>query len=276
VGRGKLTVASGGPPLYHAGMSSSSTRPPLPGSDSFATTRWSVIATARGGTTDSSQQALAWLCERYWYPIYAYVRRKGQNADNASDLTQGFFTYLLEKGAITVADRERGRFRDFLLASLNNFLSNEWDRMRALKRGGGKSPLRLDTAEAEERYRLEPSHNETPEKLFARRWALALLERAIAQLKESFTKEGKSAHFEALKGCLASNADAEAYAAIGKRLKMSEGAVKVAVYRLRKKYRAMLKEEIARTLAHPEREDDVDGELKALFEALSSPSVNGK
>lgn len=240
-----------------------------PGSDSFATTRWSVIASARDGSSVSARQALAWLCERYWYPLYAYLRRKGHSADDASDLAQSFFAYLLERDTVAVADQQRGRFRDFLLGSLKHFVSHDAQAKRAKKRGGGRLLIRMDALEAEQRYSLEPVDIQTPEKLFARRWALEMLDRVLQRLKDTFRTDGKSAQFEALKECLTGNASAESYAAIGQRLKMNEGAVKVAVFRLRRKYRELLKDEIARTVAQPEHPAEVEAELNDLLAALA-------
>src|SRR5271155_2907054 len=161
------------------------------GSRQFATTRWSLVLAAGQRSSPQSSAALATLCENYWYPLYAYVRRRGHDSDEAQDLTQAFFTRLLEKNDLAAADPERGRFRSFLLASLKHFLANEWDRARAEKRGGGRSVLSIDFGTAEERYRAEPSHELTPEKIFERRWALTVLDHALKRLRTEFAGGGR-------------------------------------------------------------------------------------
>jgi len=234
----------------------------------FATTRWSVVLRAGGEPSAEAQAALVWLCENYWYPLYAYVRRKGHSAEEAPDLTQAFFAQLLEKNNLRVADPAKGKFRAFLLSSLSHFLANEWDKVRAQKRGGGKAPLRLDQQDAEQRYGLEPTHNLTPEKLFERRWALTVLDRVLAQLEEDLRSSGKAAHFEILKAHLMQSAEDESYAQAAEKLGMSTGAVKVAIHRLRRRYRDLLKAEIGGTVAHPNRPEEIEAEIRDLFAAL--------
>jgi RNA polymerase sigma factor (sigma-70 family) len=240
----------------------------FPSPRGFCTTRWSVVRRAQQPGSPEAHEALAWLCENYWYPLYAFVRRKGHDADAARDLTQAFFARLLEKEDLSDADPLRGRFRTFLLAALQNFLANAHDHENALKRGGGRPPVRLDWGDAESRYEHEPAHDLTPEKLFLRRWALTLLDRVLQRLRAEHVEARKEALFDALKVFLTGNAPPETYAEAGRRLKLSEGAVKVAVHRLRKRYRALLQAEIRETVEDPERPGAVDDELRELREAL--------
>jgi RNA polymerase sigma-70 factor (ECF subfamily) len=229
----------------------------------FATTRWSLIAAARDAGIPAAREALAELCRLYWYPLYAYVRRRGHDHDAAQDLTQGFFARLLERQDWAAVDPERGRFRSFLLAACQHFLANEHDREHSRKRGGGQRLLSLDFADADGRYLREPSHDQTPERLFERRWALTLLEQVLAGLQEEYESAGKGPQFEALKGSLAG--PEVPYAAVAEELGMSEGAVKVAAHRLRQRYRDRLRATIADTVAD---EAQVDEELRDLFAAL--------
>jgi RNA polymerase sigma factor (sigma-70 family) len=236
--------------------------------DRFLTTQWSVVLAAGGKSSRESAEALATLCELYWYPLYAFVRRRGYDADAAQDLTQAFFARVIEKAYLRDATPTRGRFRSFLLGSLKHFLANEWDHARALKRGGGVTmvPIDVELGAGEARYRLEPPDDDTPERVFERRWALALLERVVARLREEYDNAGKADQFDALKFVLTGDPADETYAQLGERMKMSEGAVKVSVHRLRKRMRALLQEEIARTVADPR---EVDDEIQHLFEVLS-------
>jgi RNA polymerase sigma-70 factor (ECF subfamily) len=231
----------------------------------FATTSWSVVVAAGAADGADAKTALAELCAAYWYPLYAYVRRRGRSADDAQDVTQAFFTRLLEKQAIQVADRQRGKFRSFLLGSLDHFLANEFDRANAKKRGGGRAPIALDFASGESRVTLEPAHNLTPEREFERQWALALLETVVRRLEAEYAAAGKSRHFELLKDALARDRDRLAFAEIAEQLELSADAARQAAHRLRKRYRALLREEVARTVADPA---EVDEELTALFRAL--------
>lgn len=201
----------------------------------------------------------------YWYPLYAYVRRRGYNPQESQDLTQAFFARLLEKNSIQVADRERGRFRSFLLASLGNFLNNQWDRGQTAKRGGGQEMLSLDAPSAEERYIHEPSHEQTPERIFERRWALTVLEQALTGLREEYSRAGKQELFAALQMCLSGNEVSEPYEELARRLNLSEGAVKVAVHRLRRRFANALREVVTQTLGVGE---DVDEELRHLVSML--------
>jgi RNA polymerase sigma-70 factor (ECF subfamily) len=230
----------------------------------FATTRWSLVVAARGNSP-AARDALAELCRLSWYPLYAYIRRKGHTHVEAEDLTQEFFTRLLERDDLATVDPSRGRFRSFLLASCNHFLSNQRDRDQALKRGGGRQPLPLDFHDAERRYVAEPGHDQTPERLFERRWALTLLERVLQRLQQDYEDSGKGNLFERLKGQLAGET-VGSYAEAAAELGLTEGAVKVAAHRLRQRYRDLLRDEIAQTLDDPAAVDD---EIHALFTALA-------
>lgn len=228
----------------------------------FQPTRWSVVLAAAQGESPQAQAALATLCQTYWYPLYAYVRRRGHGPEDAQDLTQEFFARLLAKKYLAHLQREGGKFRSFLLTALQRFLANEWDRGRAAKRGGGHTTLSLDAEAAESRYRLEPSHELTPEKIYEQRWAQALLEQVLARLRADYAAAGKAALFEELSASLSQPRGAVPYADIAARLHSTEAAVKMAVQRLRARYRALLRAEIRETVARPE---DVDEELRSLF-----------
>jgi RNA polymerase sigma-70 factor (ECF subfamily) len=232
----------------------------------FATTHWSLILAARDRAEPGAEDALGSLCGEYWYPLYAYIRRRGHNPDDAHDLTQEFFARLLEKDVLADVDRGKGKFRSFLLATCNHFLANEYDRAHAMKRGGGRRMFSLDAADAEGRYRAEPADSLTPEKLFERRWALALLQRVMARLRDEFEAKAKEKVFEQLRGFLVGD-KGSGYRAAAEALGLSEGAVKVAVHRLRQRYRELLHEEIGRTVGGP---DEVADEVRALFAALGS------
>ena len=232
----------------------------------FAATRWTlVLAAARGSVTPRAAEAMAELCRVYWYPLYAYVRRRGHDTHEAEDLTQEFFLRLLAKNYLAAVDRKKGKFRAFLLASLKHFLANEWDRSQAQKRGGGKTPLPISTADAENRYRLEPWHDLTPEKLFERRWALTVLDNVLVRLQLALAFEGKQSLFDRLKPFLTAGRESGGYASAAAELKMTEGAVKTAVHRLRRRYRQLLRDEIAQTVAGPE---EIDDEIQYLLACL--------
>src|SRR5688572_18941874 len=219
--------------------------------------------------TDSPQahQALETLCGNYWYPLYAYVRRQGRSAHDAQDLTQAFFARLLEKNYLADVQREKGRFRSFLLASLKHFLANEWDREQALKRGGGKRLIALDEDSAESRYKLEPKDDLSADKIYERRWALTLLDQVLAKLRSEFERDGKLEQFETLKHYLSAGRTSVSYAQAADKLGMNEGAIKVAVHRLRKRYRELLRAEIAQTVATA---SEIEAEIRYLFAALSA------
>ncbi len=233
----------------------------------FATTRWSLVLAAEDRQAPQAQRALSVLCTAYWYPLYAYVRRRGHDVQQAEDLTQEFFARFLEKDYLQVVDREKGKFRSFLLASFQHFLNNEHDRAIARKRGGGQQHLSLDCQAAEGRYQVEPFHSMTPEKLFERRWALTLLDRVLARLREEMSGKGNGRLFEALKESLARDRDAVPLSQVAAALEMTEAAVKVAAHRLRKRYRALLREEIEQTVHEA---GQVEEEIRALFTALGS------
>jgi len=232
----------------------------------FATTHWSVVLAVTHSDNSQAREALARLCQAYWYPLYAYVRRRGYAAHDAQDLTQAFFARLLERNWVGDADRERGRFRTFLLTAMSRFLSDEWDKLRAQKRGGGVAhvPVQLDTAET--RYGHEPVAEGTPEQFYERRWALTLLDTVLQSLRAEYEHAGKGELFARLNPSLVGGRDAQPYAELATQLGLTEGAVKVAVHRLRKRYRQLLRAEIAQTMAGTE---DVDDELRHLFAVLA-------
>jgi RNA polymerase sigma-70 factor (ECF subfamily) len=239
----------------------------------FPTTMWTLVLSAGRQTDAQSSEALASLCEKYWYPLYAYIRRRGYPVEQAQDLTQEFFVRVLEKRYIGRADRSKARFRTFLLSSLTYFLCDEVDRQRALKRGGTHTHLPFEVRDGEEIYRREPSHSETPEKIFERRWALVLLDRVLARLGEEFADRGKRAHFERLKVFLLGQRGDVPYAELARELETTEGALKVAAHRLRTRYRHLLRAEIAETVAGSA---DIDGEIRYLAAALAGKSVSGR
>src|SRR2546422_2382926 len=224
----------------------------------FATTHWSVVLAASDPRSTRSAEALENLCRNYWFPLYAYVRRRGYNAEDAQDLTQEFFARFLEKNSLSAARRERGRFRSFLLTSLQNFLSHEWESACAQKRGGGRRPVVWDEAVAERCYALEAASHLTPDKIFEQRWALALFQQALTQLRAEFADDGKSRQFTELKKFLTEGAEDGDYSEIAARLQMTPGSVSVAVHRMRQRYQQLVMEEIAHTV--PLRAD-VDDEL---------------
>lgn len=250
-------------PFYNEGMNDKR-REPGAGAGRFQTTRWSVVRIAGGRGTPEASEALAALFEAYWYPLYAHARRGGLGIEQAQDSTQAFFVRLLEKGDLAAADRTRGRFRSFLLASFQHFLCNWRDHERALRRGGGRPVLSLDFAAGESRFGLEPSHESTAERAFDRQWALTLLERALDRLRSEYQRAGKGDLFDHLRPALAGDR-AVPYADLAGRLGMTEGAVKVAVHRLRGRCRELVREEISHTVTSPE---EVDRELRDLFAAL--------
>jgi RNA polymerase sigma factor (sigma-70 family) len=224
-----------------------------------------VVSAGRGHSPEAGQ-ALAALCENYWFPLYAFVRRAGRSAEDAQDLTQEFFVRLLAKNYLADADRDRGRFRSFLLGAMKHLLANERRRQGTQKRGGGLPTISLDFRSGEDRYRrIEPADSLTPERLYERRWALTLLDLVLERLREEFRAAGKSDLFDTLKPLLAAGPAKTSYRDVAEGLAMSEGAVKVAVHRLRRRYRKLLREEIARTLVGPEAVED---ELRELLAAV--------
>ena len=232
----------------------------------FATTRWTMVFEAGDTAAPQCREALANLCRTYWYPIYAHIRRRSRDASDALDLTQEFFAHVLEKGVLQVADPHRGRFRSFLLAAADNFVANQRDREQALKRGGGTHAVSLDLRDAEDRLLREPAHGSSPEQAFERRWALTLLENVLVRLRAEHASPEKALLLEQLEPYLAKGEGRASYRELGERLRMSEGAVKVAIHRLRQRFGTLLREEIGHTVARP---DEIDDEIRSLFAALS-------
>jgi len=231
----------------------------------FLTTRWSLVVQARSPQAAEARTALAELCEAYWYPLYAFVRRRGEDRERAADLTQGFFAQFIERNSVERADPEKGRFRAYLLGSLKHFMASEWSREQAAKRGGGAVPLSLDFTAADEKYAAGLESTETPESLYERAWTLALLERVLARLRAEYQESGRGELFDALEGELTAATGGESLREIGARMGMRESAIKVAAHRLRRRYRQRLRDEVAQTVEDP---SEVDGELQALFRAL--------
>ena len=240
----------------------------LPLRSRFATTRWTLVLSAGRQSNRRSADALASLCEMYWYPVYACIRREGHDADAAGDLTQEFFARVLEKNYFGDADPARGRFRSFLFTAIRHFLSNERDRARALKRGGATPIVSLDVETAEGQYQFEKSDDLTPDKLFDARWAALLLDRALSRVRHAYATSGKSAIFDCLKSSLTGDDDALPHAESARLLGSTEAAVKVAVHRLRRRFRDALMEEIAETVASP---SDIAAELQHLRAAVARP-----
>jgi RNA polymerase sigma factor (sigma-70 family) len=236
----------------------------LPGPSQFPATRWSLVVAAGDPHRKEARSALVSLCESYWYPLYAYLRRRGYSSDQAQDLTQEFFMRVLEGRYLDRAEPEKGRFRAFLLTSLKFFVADEDDRRRARKRGGGMV-VPLEFSSGEERYQREPAHDETPERIYERRWALSVLDRVVEKLRNEFVQHGRPDHFERLKVFLLGQSDAP-YAALAQELNTSEGALKVAIHRLRKRYRELFRKEIADTVADPA---EVESELRYLAVVLT-------
>jgi len=232
----------------------------------FLTTHWSVVLQAGAGDSLLARPALERLCQTYWFPLYTYVRRRGYTPEDAQDLTQEFFARLLQRGSLATADPHRGRFRSFLLTAMNHFLADEWDKLKAQKRGGGHPLLPLEVGNAETRFQLEPADPLTPEIIYERRWAQTLLETVFEQLRREYEAEGKGALFGELKACLTQARAAVPYADLASRLQVSEGSLRVSVHRLRQRYREVLRTEVANTVADP---SEVAEELRYLFRVLS-------
>jgi RNA polymerase sigma factor (sigma-70 family) len=233
----------------------------------FRPTRWSVVLLSAQSQAPGSKAALATLCSLYWYPLYAFVRRRGYNPEEAQDLTQGFFLHLLDHKALAQVDPLRGKFRSFLLASIQNYLSKEIDRTHCLKRGGKTEFIPLDAKNAEDRYRLEPTDYLTAEKIFDARWALTLLDEAMSLLCREYAGQGKMETLEKLRPFLhpVDRDTLPSYEQVADQLKVSVGAVKMLIHRLRKRYTTLLRAEVARTVSDPK---EIDGELHALCDAL--------
>jgi RNA polymerase sigma factor (sigma-70 family) len=251
---------------HDATSSTTPTGSDAPRHPAFVTTHWSLVVTAGRNDTVRAPDALAKLCSTCWYPLYAYVRRRGHSFEDAQDLTQEFFARLLERNWLGRADQQKGRFRSFLLSAMNHFLADEWDKARAQKRGGGVTPLPLQFDTAETRYTHEPADSVTPEQNFERRWALTLLDEVLRRLRSEYEQESRAELFAALHPCLIGDRTAQPYAELGEKLGVSEGTVKAAVHRLRQRYRQLLRDEIAQTVAEP---GEVDEELHHLFAVLA-------
>jgi len=234
------------------------------GSTQFQSTSWSLVVAAAGHPTEAAEIALAKLCRLYWYPVYAFTRRRGHSEDDARDLTQEFFCRVIQHHYLRDADPSRGRFRSFLLTAARHFMANEWRRERAVKRGGGAGMLSFEIETAERRYSLELADREDPERLYQRRWAISTIEQALFVLRQEYDSQGKLEQFDRLAPLLTGTCE-ESYADIARKWNSTEGAVKVSVHRLRKQYRALLRRQIAETVAHPE---DVDDEIRFLLSAL--------
>jgi len=234
--------------------------------DIFATTHWTVVLAAGKRHTPQSDGALEQLCRTYWFPLYAYVRRRGHVKEDAEDLTQAFFARFLEKNYLEGLSAERGRFRAFLLAALKHFLANEWDKSQRQKRGGGAAHLSLDWQTADTQFQIAAKAEPSPDQAFDREWAVALLAKVIERLRAECEAEGRGRQFEELKVSLTAGKGAVSHAAAARALGMDAGAVRVAVHRLRKRYRQLLRDAIAQTLADPAQ---VDEEMRALFGAFS-------
>jgi RNA polymerase sigma-70 factor (ECF subfamily) len=241
--------------------------PPAEGAASFHTTRWTMVMRAAQSQAQGGPSALAELCRLYWYPLYIFARRRGHSPEDAQDLTQGFFLHLLERRALTGVDRLKGKFRSFLLASFQNHLSDVGDRARRYKRGGDKEFVQLDAEGAEERYRREPVEFLTAEKIFDARWAMTVLGEALKRLRQEYATTGKTSTFEALRVFLDPNSSTAppSYDEVANRLELSTGGVKTLIHRLRKRYTALLKEEVGRTVSDP---SEIDEEIHALCEAV--------
>lgn len=232
----------------------------------FCTTHWTQVLRAAEPDSTEAYEALTRLCQTYWYPLYAFVRRQGHSPEDAQDLVQGFFARLLEKRFLKEADPEKGKFRSFLLIALRRFMANEWDRARRLKRGGGCEIISLDQPATEQRYATEPVDDRSPEKAYDRLWAMTLLEQVLDRLESEFAAAGKTTLFQELKHYLNGESGQSTYPQVADQLGMTVAAVKVAVHRLRQRYRELLRQEIAHTVDSPEAIDD---EIRELFAAIS-------
>ncbi len=233
----------------------------------FVTTQWTVVLAAGNTQTSSARDALESLCQTYWYPLYAYARRKGISPELSEDLVQGFFAQLLRLKSLQRVKREKGRFRSFLLASFNHFIADEFARENRQKRGGGVSTLSLDSITAEERFSLEPQDLSTPEDLYERRWAMTLLEEALTELESYYKRNEKNQFFQACKEFLYMGRAHSSYASIGSQLQMSEAALKMAIMRMRHRYRSILLQKVADTVEDP---GEVEDELNHLMKVVAA------
>ena len=250
---------------YNRRMSSEHEANQFGGNRQFATTQWNIVRAVGLENSQASNSALQELCQIYWYPLYTYVRRQGRDANTAADLTQAFFADLLQRDDLKKVDPELGKFRSFLLTAMKHFLINQWDKANAQKRGGGISPLSLDFNEADNRFRLEPSHAQTPELIFQKQWAKTLLDRVHQTLRSEFADRGKAHQFDQLQKFLAGKNEDETLASAAAQLTMSEVAVKVSIHRMRQRFGELLRSEIEQTVSSPE---EIDSEIQQLFEVL--------
>jgi RNA polymerase sigma-70 factor (ECF subfamily) len=234
--------------------------------DRFTTTLWTVVLAAGDGSSSTAREALDRLYRTYWYPLYAYIRRRGYSAEDAQDLAQEFFARLVAKNYLAGVDRAKGKFRSFLLASLNHFLANEWDRARAAKRGGGQVAISLDADSTELRYQLEPVARETPETIYDRHWAVELMKQALERLRGEYAAAAKTEQFALLKTFLEAEPVPGEYAKVGATLGASASTVAVLVHRLRQRYRELVRAEVAQTVSSPA---EIDDEMRCLFAALN-------
>lgn len=246
-------------------QSSSQSGVPLRQNHAFATTRWSVVISAGRDSSPDSMQALESLCEAYWYPLYAYVRRRVPDVSEAQDLTQAFFAELLEKNYVGTATPQRGRFRAFLLTAFKHFLSKQWEKAKAQKRGGGRAPISLDFQSADSSFRIEPASGLTAEQFYDQQWAITLLGQIMQRLQNEFDRADKSQQFQELKGFIIGEHTGTTYAQAAANLNMTEAAAKQAGSRMRRRYRELLREEIAQTVEGP---NEVDDEIRNLFAIL--------
>jgi len=237
-----------------------------PSPRSFVTTHWSVVLTAGWGASGEADAALERLCRTYWWPLYAFIRRRGHEPHDAQDLTQEFFARLLARDFLRAVDRSKGKFRSFLLAALEHFLANDWRRVNAQKRGGGLTFISLDDTSTENRYQQLASPALSPERVFEQQWAITLLDQTISRLREEFVSAGKEALFAELKIFLTGEKRAGGYAELAMKLQTTEAALKMSVSRMRQRYGELLRAEIASTVSSPE---EVEEELRALFAALN-------
>ena len=240
--------------------------PPTP---RFATTRWSIVLAAGHDSSPDSQVALAALCSTYWFPLYAYVRRRDPDVNEAHDLTQAFFTEVLEKNYVGTAEPGRGRFRAFLLTAFKNFLAKNWQAEKAQKRGGRKTPIPLDFEAADSQIQIQPTGGLTPEELYKRDWAVALLDQIMTQLEEELRQSGKVEQFQILRAFLVGSHSGTTYHDAAEQLDMTEAAAKMVATRMRRRYRELLREEIAQTVSNA---NEIDDEIRNLFETLARRS----
>lgn len=257
------------PPFCNPAVTDSThdTHTRMAGDARFGPTQWSQVLLAADSTAEGYGVALQELCQTYWYPLYAFVRRSGHSAQDAEDLTQAFFERLLDKNYLAAAQREKGRFRTFLLVALKRFLSNEWDRQHALKRGGFATMVAIDHDDAESRYGNDPGHNEKPDVLLEKQWAITLIGHVMGRLRAEYDESGRGELFGFLRACLSRDDSAIGYAEIASRLGTTPPAVKMAAMRMRERYQVLLREEIARTVASP---DEIEDEIRYLFSVFSA------